>query len=83
MNFVFFIPDELRAESVGCFSPHAVPEAITPHISRLAAGGTRFDDCHVQHTVCTPSRCSHHQLVPPRARAPPCGTCSARRTPIC
>ena len=58
MNFVFFIPDELRAESVGCFSPHTVPEAITPHISRLAAGGTRFDDCHVQHTVCTPSRCS-------------------------
>ncbi|MDQ3702332.1 MAG: sulfatase-like hydrolase/transferase [Chloroflexota bacterium] len=55
MNFVFFIPDELRAESVGCYGN---PLARTPNIDRLAAGGTRFDQCHVQHTVCTPSRCS-------------------------
>jgi arylsulfatase A-like enzyme len=55
MNFVFFIPDELRAESVGCYGH---PLAHTPAIDRLAAGGTRFEQCHVQHTVCTPSRCS-------------------------
>jgi arylsulfatase A-like enzyme len=55
MNFIFFIPDELRAESVGCYG-NAV--AQTPNMSRLAAEGTRFDQCHVQHTVCTPSRCS-------------------------
>ena len=55
MNFVFFIPDELRAESVGCYGNDLVR---SPHIDRLAAGGTRFDQCHVQHTVCTPSRCS-------------------------
>ena len=55
MNFVFFIPDELRAESVGCYGNDLVR---SPNIDRLAAGGTRFDQCHVQHTVCTPSRCS-------------------------
>ncbi|MGH2367719.1 MAG: sulfatase-like hydrolase/transferase [Chloroflexota bacterium] len=55
LNFVFFIPDELRAESVGCYGN---PVARTPHIDRLAADGTRFEQCHVQHTVCTPSRCA-------------------------
>lgn len=55
MNFVFFMPDELRAESVGCYGH---PLAPTPNIDALAAQGTRFDQCHVQHSVCTPSRCS-------------------------
>ncbi len=55
MNFIFFMPDELRAESVGCYGH---PLAPTPNIDRLAAEGARFDQCHVQHTVCTPSRCS-------------------------
>lgn len=55
LNFIFFIPDELRAESIGCYGH---PVAQTPNMDRLAAEGTRFDQCHVQHTVCTPSRCS-------------------------
>lgn len=55
MNFVFFIPDELRAESVGCYGH---PLSRTPNMDRLASEGTRFDQCHVQHTVCTPSRCA-------------------------
>ena len=55
MNFVFFFPDELRAESVGCYGN---PVVRTPHLDRLAAEGTRFQQCHVQNTVCTPSRCS-------------------------
>ncbi|MCB9162028.1 MAG: sulfatase-like hydrolase/transferase [Caldilineaceae bacterium] len=55
MNFIFFIPDELRAESVGCYGH---PLVSTPNMDALAAQGTRFDQCHVQHTVCTPSRCS-------------------------
>ena len=55
MNFILFNPDELRAESVGCYGH---PLAPTPHMDALAAQGTRFDQCHVQHTVCTPSRCS-------------------------
>src|SRR5690606_21484572 len=55
MNFVFFMPDELRAESTGCYGH---PLAQTPNLDALAAQGTRFDQCHVQHPVCTPSRCS-------------------------
>jgi arylsulfatase A-like enzyme len=55
MNFVIFMPDEMRAESVGCYGH---PLVQTPHIDRLAAEGVRFDQCHVQHTVCSPSRCS-------------------------
>lgn len=55
MNFIFFMPDELRAESVGCYGH---PLAPTPNIDALAAQGTRFEQCHVQHSVCTPSRCS-------------------------
>ena len=55
MNFIYFMPDELRAESVGCYGH---PLAPTPNLDALAAQGTRFDQCHVQHSVCTPSRCS-------------------------
>lgn len=55
MNFIFMMPDELRAESVGCYGH---PVVQTPNIDAFARQGTRFDQCHVQHTVCTPSRCS-------------------------
>lgn len=55
MNFIFFMPDELRAESVGCYGH---PLVQTPNMDALAADGVRFDQCHVQHSVCTPSRCS-------------------------
>lgn len=55
MNFIFFMPDELRAESVGCYGH---PLAPTPHMDRLAGEGVRFEQCSVQHTVCSPSRCS-------------------------
>ncbi|MBN1370735.1 MAG: sulfatase-like hydrolase/transferase [Anaerolineaceae bacterium] len=55
MNFIFFIPDELRAESTGCYGH---PLARTPNLDALASQGTRFEQCHVQNTVCAPSRCS-------------------------
>lgn len=55
MNFVFFIPDEMRAESVSCYGH---PVAEMPNYDRVAAEGVRFEQCHVQHTVCSPSRCS-------------------------
>ena len=55
MNFIIFNPDEMRAESVGCYGH---PLVQTPNIDRLAAEGTRFDNCFVQHTVCSPSRCA-------------------------
>ncbi len=55
MNFIFFNPDEMRAESAGCYGH---PLVKTPHLDRLAAEGTRFNQAHVTHTVCSPSRCS-------------------------
>jgi len=55
MNVIYFNPDEMRADVLGCYGH---PLARTPAFDRLAAEGVRFDQCHVQHTVCTPSRCS-------------------------
>jgi arylsulfatase A-like enzyme len=54
-NIVLCMADELRAESIACYGH---PRVKTPNIDRLAAQGTRFDQCHVQNTVCEPSRCS-------------------------
>ena len=54
-NFVFFMPDQLRADAVGCFGNTF---ARTPHIDALAARGVRFDDAWAQHPVCGPSRVS-------------------------
>ncbi|MCF7854901.1 MAG: sulfatase-like hydrolase/transferase, partial [Candidatus Pacebacteria bacterium] len=55
MNIIYFNPDEMRADLLGCYG-HEL--ARTPNIDRLASRGVRFEQCHVQHTVCTPSRCS-------------------------
>jgi arylsulfatase A-like enzyme len=55
MNYIFFFPDELRAESMGCYGH---PVVKTPNFDKLASEGVRFEQCHVQHTVCSPSRCS-------------------------
>jgi len=54
-NFVFFMPDQLRADAVGCFGSSV---AKTPNIDALAARGVRFDDAWAQHPVCGPSRVS-------------------------
>ncbi len=54
-NLVLFIPDQLRADSVGAFGN---PIARTPNIDALAARGTIFGQCFAQHSVCGPSRAS-------------------------
>jgi choline-sulfatase len=54
-NIIYFNPDQMRGDFMGC-SGH--PTIKTPNFDRLAAAGTLFNQCHVQHTVCTPSRCS-------------------------
>jgi choline-sulfatase len=54
-NIVLFMPETVRAESVGCYGH---PVVRTPNIDRLAQQGVRFTNCHVQNTVCGPSRCS-------------------------
>lgn len=55
MNYVFFFPDEMRAESVSCYGH---PLVKMPNFDRVAREGVRFEQCHVQHPVCSPSRCS-------------------------
>ncbi|MBC7235140.1 MAG: sulfatase-like hydrolase/transferase [Chloroflexi bacterium] len=55
MNFVFFFPDEMRAESVSCYGH---PLVQMPNYDRVAQEGVRFEQCHVQHPVCSPARCS-------------------------
>lgn len=52
-NFVFFQPDEMRAESLGCYG-HNVSQ--TPNFDAFAAQGTRFEQAHVSYTVCSQSR---------------------------
>lgn len=54
-NFVIIVPDQLRADSVGCFGNQVIR---TPHIDALAASGTLFSEAYVQHPVCSPSRAS-------------------------
>jgi arylsulfatase A-like enzyme len=54
-NLLLFMPDQLRADAVGCFGS---PLAKTPNIDALAARGTTFTDAFAQHSVCAPSRAS-------------------------
>lgn len=54
-NIVLFMPDQLRADAVGCFGN---PVASTPNIDALASRGTVFREAFSQHSVCAPSRAS-------------------------
>ena len=53
-NVLIFMPDQLRADAVGCFGGFAK----TPNIDALAARGTRFSQAYAQNSVCSPSRVS-------------------------
>lgn len=52
-NIVIFVPDQLRADAVGCFGN---PVAQTPRIDEFAATGTRFAEAYGQHPFCSQSR---------------------------
>lgn len=54
MNFVFFFPDEMRAQSLACYGNSKIK---TPNYDALANEAVLFEQCHVQNTVCSPSRC--------------------------
>ncbi|MGP3971458.1 sulfatase-like hydrolase/transferase [Streptomyces sp. 6N223] len=54
-NFVIIVPDQLRADALGCFGS---PIARTPHLDALAGAGTVFEQAYAQHPVCSPSRAS-------------------------
>ena len=47
-NFIIFMPDQLRADSLSCFGNDVVQ---TPHIDAFAAEGTKFTDAYVQASV--------------------------------
>lgn len=64
-NMVLFMPDELRADALGCYGNSIVQ---TPNFDRVAAEGTLFSNCHVQFPVCTQSRCSIMTGWPANAR---------------
>lgn len=54
-NIVMFMPDQLRADSVGAFGN---PVVQTPNIDALARRGTIFRNAFSQHSLCGPSRVS-------------------------
>ncbi len=54
-NLLLFMPDQLRADSVGAFDN---PIVQTPNIDALADRGTRFPNAYAQHSVCSQSRIS-------------------------
>lgn len=55
-NFIIFMPDQLRYDSLGCTSGGSGPR--TPNIDAFAARGTRLTNCFTQASVCAQSRCS-------------------------
>ncbi|MEX1008734.1 MAG: sulfatase-like hydrolase/transferase [Acidimicrobiia bacterium] len=54
-NVVLFMPDQLRADALGCFGNTV---CRTANIDALAARGVRFENAFCQHPVCGPSRVS-------------------------
>merc|ERR1711991_741485 len=55
-NMIFFFPDTLRAESFNSYG-NTVPN-VTPNFKSFAESGVRFEQAHVMHTQCSPSRCT-------------------------
>ncbi len=54
-NVLLIVCDDLN-DAVGNFGGH--PQAKTPHIDRLAAGGVRFQRAYTNAPICGPSRAS-------------------------
>ena len=52
-NLLFIIADDLAAWMTGCYGNRVIR---TPHIDRLAAAGTRFENGFVCTPICSPSR---------------------------
>jgi len=52
-NIIFIMADDMGYGDLGCYGQKVI---LTPHIDRLAAGGTRFTQCYAGSTVCAPSR---------------------------
>jgi arylsulfatase len=68
-NVLWICSDQQRFDTLGCYGN---PFVRTPHLDRLAARGTRFDNAFSQSPVCTPSRAAFLTGRYPR-------TCRARQ----
>ena len=53
MRILYLDIDTLRPDHLGCYGYH---RNTSPNIDRIAAGGTRFDNCYVSDAPCLPSR---------------------------
>ena len=53
MRILYVDIDTLRPDHLGCYGYH---RNTSPNIDRIAAGGTRFDNCYVSDAPCLPSR---------------------------
>ena len=54
-NIVFVVADQHNAKVLG---HQGHPDALTPHLDRMAREGCRFDNAITQNPICTPSRVS-------------------------
>ena len=54
-NIILIITDQQRYDTIGALG---FPYADTPHLDRLIAEGTSFDNCHITGASCVPSRAS-------------------------
>ncbi|QDS87893.1 Arylsulfatase [Rosistilla ulvae] len=54
-NVIVFIADDVSWNDFGCYGN---PQARTPNIDRLAAGGLRLDQAYLTASSCSPSRAS-------------------------
>jgi arylsulfatase A-like enzyme len=52
-NVLFLFADQHNANALGCMGN---PNAFTPNLDHLAAGGTRFDRAYCNDGICMPSR---------------------------
>ena len=54
-NFIFFMTDQQRYDSLGCYG---VTGVHTPNLDRLAREGLLYRRCYVNNPLCLPSRAS-------------------------
>ncbi|MBN8524911.1 MAG: sulfatase [Planctomycetes bacterium] len=57
MRIIYFDIDCLRPDHLGCYG---YERPISPNIDRIAAGGTRLDNCYCSTSPCLPSRTAFH-----------------------
>ena len=71
-NILILMSDEHRRDAMGC-AGH--PIVKTPHLDRLAAGGTRFTRAYTASPMCVPTRaalaCGTYVLRTGSGTAPP------------